>query len=1086
MISLMIDGLPVEVPEGSTLLEAARKLSINIPTLCYYQAIEPYGGCRLCLVEVTQGGRNRLTTACTAPAEAGLMVATGSPKVIQGRKMTMELLLARCPEVPEIRQMAEQQGVMATRFKKENQDCILCGKCVRVCQELMGVGAIGLVNRGSEKLVSTPFHQFSDICRTCGACEFVCPTGAISINKISTHVPKIRGSEFNMMLSSRPNIFKPFPQAVPAMPAIDAENCVHMLTGDCGACSKFCPAGAIDYEQKPRELKINVGAVIASPGFETFNARLKGEYGYGRYPNVITSLEFERFLSASGPYAGHIQRPSDAREPKKVAWIQCVGSRDASLNQDYCSYVCCMYATKQAIIAKEHLATIEPAIFFIDIRAQGKGFDRYYERAKKEHEVRYVRSLISRVTENPRTHDLQISYIDEADAFQSEDFDLVILSVGLKAHSEAREIAQALGLTTDRFGFCQNPPLNVVGTNRPGIFVSGVFQNPKDIPETVTQASGAAAEAAALLAEVRGTQVREMVFPEERSVQGEKPKVGVFVCHCGINIAGVVNVGEVSEYARSLPGVDYADHFLFTCSTDTQEKMQEVIREQQLNRVIVASCSPRTHEALFQETLRKAGLNKYLFEMANIRDQCSWVHQTDPEIATEKAKDLVRMSVARSHLLEPLYEVPFDVVQKGLVVGGGLAGLTAALNLAEQGFETYLVERTAELGGNARRVAFNLEGVPVQEYLRDLIEKVRQHPRIQVFIQAEVKEITGHIGKFRSTIKQEGRTQMVDHGAVVVATGGVEYPPEEYLYGQDPRIQTQLEFHQTLVQDPGRLRQATQVVMIQCVGSREEDHPYCSRVCCSTAVSNALKIKEISPQTQVLVLYRDMRTYAQKELFYKQAREAGVRFIRYELEQKPEVSRSGDRLSVTILDQNLKLPIRLNPDFLVLSSAIRPRPESKPLATALKIPTDADGFFLEAHIKLRPVDFANAGMFLCGLAHGPKFMEESIAQAKGAAARAATILAQKQIQVGGQVAVVDQERCVVCMTCVRTCPFGVPQVNAEGMVEISPAACQGCGNCASACPRKLIQVQHQRDDQIIAKETAIFEWLMEDAVHASL
>ena len=778
MISFRIDEQEVEAQEGWTVLETAKQYGIPIPTLCYYQAIESYGGCRLCLVEIVQGGRTRLTAACTAPAEAGLEVSTLSPKVIQGRKMTMELLLARCPEVPEIQRLAAQLGVLDTRFKKEDHDCILCGKCVRVCQELMGVGAIGMVNRGSNKLITTPFNQYSEICRTCGACEFVCPTGAISIGKISTHLPKIRGSEFNMGLSSRPNIFKPFPQAVPAMPAIDAENCVHLLTGDCGACSKFCPAGAIDYEQKPRELQIQVGAVIASPGFETFEARLKGEYGYGRYPNVITSLEFERFLSASGPYAGHIQRPSDAREPRKVAWIQCVGSRDAGLNQDYCSYVCCMYATKQAIIAKEHLATIEPAIFFIDIRAQGKGFDRYYERAKKDHEVRYVRSLISRIAENPRTHDLQISFIDETNAFQTEDFDLVILSVGLKAHSESKEMARVLGLSTDRFGFCQNPPLNTVGTNQPGIFVSGVFQNPKDIPETVTQASGAAAEAAALLAEARGTQVCEMAFPEERSVQGEPPKVGVFVCHCGINIAGVVNVGEVSDYARSLPGVDYADHFLFTCSTDTQEKMEEVIREQGLNRVIVASCSPRTHEGLFQDTLRKAGLNKYLFEMANIRDQCSWVHQADPETATDKAKDLVRMAVARSHLLEPLYEIPFAVIQKGLVVGGGLAGLTAALNLAEQGFETYLVERTSELGGNARNLAFNLEGVPVQEYLRDLIEKVGQHPRIRVFTQAEVKEITGHIGKFRSTIKQDGQPVLLDHGAVVVATGGMEYAPE--------------------------------------------------------------------------------------------------------------------------------------------------------------------------------------------------------------------------------------------------------------------------------------------------------------------
>jgi heterodisulfide reductase subunit A-like polyferredoxin len=848
------------------------------------------------------------------------------------------------------------------------------------------------------------------------------------------------------------------------------------ICSECYQCLTACKAGAIDHTMTGEDLSLSVGALVLSPGFETFDARLKGEYGYGRYPNVLTSLEFERVLSASGPFQGHVQRPSDGREPVKVAWIQCVGSRDASLNRDYCSYVCCMYATKQAIIAKEHVTSIEPTIFFIDIRAQGKGFDRYYERARNEHGVRYQRSLISRVAENPQTHNLQISYIDETNAFQSEEFDLVILSVGLQARPETRELARILGVETDRFGFCENPPFNTVGTSRPGIFAGGVFQNPKDIPETVTQASGAAAEAAALLAAARGTQISQVAYPDERAIQGEEPRIGVLVCHCGINIAGIVDVDQVTEYARSLPGVVYADHFLFTCSTDSQETMAQVIRDQGLNRVIVASCSPRTHEVLFQDTLRKAGLNKYLFEMANIRDQCSWVHQADPALATEKAKDLVRMSVARAELLEPLYEIPFNVDQRALVVGGGVAGMTAALNLADQGFETVLIEKSDSLGGVANRLAFTLEGFDVRAYLQQLQERVQGHPRIRLLTRTQLLDIQGHVGKFKSTIEQGGQRSLLEYGAVVVATGGEEYRPREYAYGRDSRIKTQLELHEILSRDPGQVAEARQVTMIQCVGSREEEHPYCSRVCCSTAVANALKIKEISPKTEVAILYRDMRTYGQKELYYKQAREAGVRFIRFEPESPPEVFLEDGRLEVRVLDQNLRMPLRIQSDYLALSAAIRPAPESKALASLLKLPLDADGFFLEAHIKLRPLDFANAGIFLCGLGHGPKSLEETIAQAKGAAARAATVLAQEQITVGGQVAVVDQERCILCMTCVRTCPYNVPQVNAEGMIEINPAACQGCGNCASACPRKLIQVQHQRDDQIIAKETALFEW----------
>jgi heterodisulfide reductase subunit A-like polyferredoxin len=840
------------------------------------------------------------------------------------------------------------------------------------------------------------------------------------------------------------------------------------ICSECYQCLEACQAGAIDHALAGEKITLQVGAVIASPGFEIFDARLKEDYGYGRYPNVLTSLEFERVLSASGPFGGHVQRPSDGREPKKVAWIQCVGSRDASINRDYCSYVCCMYATKQAIIAKEHLAGLEPTIFFIDIRAQGKGFDRYYERAKGEYGVRYIRSLISRVAQDPRTNDLQLSYIDEDNRFQTETFDLVILSVGLTPHSQSGPLAECLEIRTDRFGFCENPPLDTVGTTRPGVFVGGVFQNPKDIPETVTQASGAAAAAAALLAEARGTQIQEVFFPEERAVQAEEPRVGVFICHCGINIAGIVDVAEVAAYARTLPGVVYTDHLLFTCSTDSQENMLQLIREQGLNRVVVASCSPRTHEGLFRDTLRKAGLNKYLFEMANIRDQCSWVHQADPGIATEKAKDLVRMAVARAGFLEPLYEIPYEVDQRALVVGGGIAGMTAALNLADQGFETFLIERSDQLGGIARRIRRTLEGVDVQQYLRETIQRVVSHPFVRLFTETELLEITGTVGQFTSVFSHRGEKGTLKHGAVVVAAGGLEYRPTEYRYGEDPRILTQLELQERLFADPEALGQAGSVLMIQCVGSREEEHPYCSRVCCSTAVHNALRIKEINPRTEVVVLYRDIRTYAQKELYYKEAREAGVRFIRFEPEKRPEVDLLEGKLEVRVFDQNLKAGLLLRPDWIALSAAIRPAAESRSLAQTLKLPFDADGFFLEAHIKLRPLDFANAGMFLCGLGHGPKSLEESIAQAKGAAARAATVLAQKQTMVGGPVAEVNEELCVACLTCLRVCPFGVPRINERHFAQIDPAACRGCGNCASACPQGAIQVGHYLDEQYLA------------------
>jgi heterodisulfide reductase subunit A-like polyferredoxin len=845
------------------------------------------------------------------------------------------------------------------------------------------------------------------------------------------------------------------------------------ICSECYQCLEVCQAQAIDHAMPAQDLELNVGAVIMSPGFVPFDAHGKPEFGYGRYANVVTSLEFERINSASGPYGGHVQRPGDGKEPKRVAWIQCVGSRDASIGQDYCSYVCCMYASKQAIIAQEHVPGLDASIFFMDIRAQGKGFDRYYERAKNDHHVRYVRSMPSRLLEDPKTGDLTLQYFNDQDELVEETFDMVVLSVGLVPHPAGVELAQSIGVETDRFGFAARQGINPLATNRDGIYACGVFQAPRDIPDTVMQASGAAAEAGALLAEARGSQVSATQFPPEREVSGDEAKVGVFVCHCGINIGSVVDVPAVVDYAQKLPGVDLAEEYIFTCSTDSQEKMAQAIKERGLNRVVVASCSPRTHEPLFQETLRKAGLNPYLFEMANIRDQCSWVHQAEHDASTDKAKDLVRMSVARAGLLQPLHRFPSPVVQAALVIGGGLAGLTAAQSLAAQGFFTHLVEQESELGGLAKRLYRTLEGFDIETHLEELIDQVTHNGLIKVHLNAQVKETKGHVGAFESRLKIGEQNEVIEHGALILASGAQEYRPEEFDYAKDERILTQLEMHQALHVDEEALSGINHVVMIQCVGSRNEEHSYCSRICCSQAVANALAIKKRKPDCEVTILFRDIRTFSLKELWYQEARKKGVRFVRFDQEAPPQSQPGQYRITVRVRDSILGEELELEADRLVLSAAVRPRDDAQRLASDLKLPLDTDGFFMEAHLKLRPVDFVNAGFFLAGAAHGPKFSEEVIAQAKAAASRAATVLSQSEMMVGGEVAVVDAERCVACLTCVRTCPYGVPQVNEEGVVFIDPAACQGCGNCASACPRKLIQVQHHTDAQIMAKATAI-------------
>ncbi len=861
-----------------------------------------------------------------------------------------------------------------------------------------------------------------------------------------------------------------------AQAVAEAERCLN-----CGGCSECmqcviaCQAGAIDHSMQPRTRQLEVGAMILAPGFRPFDAGLKPEYGWGRYPNVVTSLQFERFLSATGPYDGHVLRPGDGKPPRRVAWIQCVGSRDASCGREYCSYVCCMYATKQAIIAQEHDHNIESTIFYIDLRAQGKGFDRYCERAKTDHRIRYIRAMVSRVAQDPSTQNLELSYADESGHIQTEVFDLVVLSVGLVPHPATKELAAHCAIDTDRWGFVVSPPLEQVSTSRPGAFTCGVFQSPKDIPETVGQASGAAGAAAALLAEARGTLLSKEEYPPEQEVSGAEPRIGVFICHCGINIAAVVDVAAVTDYARTLPHVVYADHYTFTCATDSLDNMREVIERENLNRIVVASCSPRTHESLFQENLRKAGLNKYLFEMANIRDQDSWVHQATPELATDKAKELVQMSVARAAILRPLDDLLFPVSQQALVVGGGLAGLTAALTIADSGYQVYLTEMGDRLGGSlARRMKRTLEGHEIQPYLEELVRRVENHPRIDWRVNTRVVDVSGSIGKFHSTLAAGDDRWEVDYGAAVIATGGVEYQPEEYLYGQDSRVLTQAEMESMLADRPQGLGSVPKVVMIQCVGSREPEHQYCSRTCCGEAIKNAITIKESNPAAQVFILYRDIRTYGLKELYYKKARDLGVQFVRFDPERKPEVEATDRGLQIKVFDQMLQAELALTADYLVLSAAIRPHPMSREIAKIFKLPFDADGFFMEAHLKLRPLDFASSGVFLCGLAHSPKFLEESLAQAKGAAGRALGVLSQEEMYVAGSVAQVNPLQCVACLTCARTCPYGVPKMDeSEGVVFIDPAACQGCGNCASACPRKAIVVNHNLDEQFIAKIGAI-------------
>jgi heterodisulfide reductase subunit A len=960
-------------------------------------------------------------------------------------------------------------GVMAQLDKTfPTNDCAMCIMSPKLVESGRHLNIRILANAEVEALeggpgrfgvtlTKKPRYIRPDRCTGCGDCAKHCPVSAIDT--------------YNEKLNKRAAIYLKYPQAVPKVFLIDREQCI-----GCGLCERVCLAKAVNYTDSQVQEKIEVGSIILAPGYEVFDPHLRPEFGYGVYPNVVTSIEFERVLSASGPYRGHLLRPSDGTIPERIAFIQCVGSRDTNCGNEYCSSVCCMYATKEAIIAKEHVPFVQPTIFYMDVRAHGKGFDAYYERAKAEYGIRFIHCMISKVREQFKTKNLLLSYLNQDGRVEEEEFDLVVLSVGLVPSRRTVEMAKRMGVELDASGFCKTRPFQPTSTSKSGIFVCGAFQAPKDIPETVAQASGAAAAASEILSKVRGTLVTRKEYPVEREVQEEEPRIGVFVCRCGNNIGGVIDVPAVKEYAASLGAVVFADENLYTCSQDTQEKLKKAIEEHKLNRVIVASCSPRTHEPLFRETIREAGLNRYLFEMANIRDHCSWVHMHEKEDATSKARDLVRMAIANARLIRPLEQLTKGVIKRGLVIGGGLAGMTAALGLAEQGFEAVLVEKENELGGNLRFLKTTLDGKDIPEYLEQLKARVTQNLRIQAFTNAVVTDFSGYVGNFKTSLMVgPGRfTREVEHGIAIVATGGEELKPREYLYGEDKRVLTQLELEGLLAADGRKAGEWKKVVMIQCVGSRDEERPYCSRVCCAEAVKNALKIKQLNPQAQVYILYRDMRTYGLTEPYYAKARGEGILFVKYEPEGKPEVKRAGESLWVSFLDPILKERIELQPDLLVLSAATVPS-ETSELARMLKVPRTAEGFFLEAHMKLRPVDFASEGIYLCGVAHSPKTIEESLSQASAAVARACTVLSKDQIQVGGVIAVVDSKKCAACLTCVRVCPYEVPVINVDGVAEIERVKCQGCGTCVAECPGRAIELMHFREAQLEAKSRALME-----------
>jgi len=760
-------------------------------------------------------------------------------------------------------------------------------------------------------------------------------------------------------------------------------------------------------------------------------------------------------------------------------------------------------------------------IFMMDERAFNKEYNAYFHRSCEEYGVEYTRCRISNLWEDPQTHDLILHYPDEQGRMKEDRFNMVVLSVGVQPPAGAEELARQLGFDLNEYGFCETDKFSPLETSQPGIYVCGAFATPKEIAETIIDAAGAAGDVMRMFHDQLGglPSSREYPFlsgvlslskgwgdfPPERDVSGEPARVGVFVCRCHPTIGGVVDIERLVARAREYPHVVHTAEIGYGCFPEGLAAIKEAVATHHLNRVVVTGCSHRTHESLFQRTVREAGLNSYLLEMANIREHCAWVHPHEPERATRKAMELVRMAVGRVSTLQPVYKSAVQPVRRALIIGGGVSGMSAALAIADAGFDVALVERADALGGNLNNIQYVAERYNPRRLLRDLVNRVRGHERITVYTRTEVVKHTGYMGAYQAVLRRrppslppkarpevapltgrrvrgdEREGETISHGVTIVATGGQEAQGTRYLLGQHPKVITQMELEEAIAYRLDEIAELKDVVMIQCVRPEGAQYDYCSRICCTSTIKNAVRIKVANPDCRVTVLFKDIITYGFREQYYTEARRRGVLFVRYTDESEPIVERLNGGLRVTVQEPMLRRPMLLEPDLLVLSMAIEPSEGAVELAELLEVPLSHEGFFLEAHIKMRPMDFMEEGIFICGMAHYPKFIEECISHALATAGRATTILSKQPFYVGGPIAVVDQDKCVGCLTCVRTCPFHIPKIDSSvvgvgnfvGAAYIEPTLCHGCGTCTSECPATAIQLVNYTDTQIMVPEAPV-------------
>ncbi len=914
----------------------------------------------------------------------------------------------------------------------------------------------------SVDVLRKPRYVDEEKCTGCGICLETCPVKDID-------------DEFDEGLGQRRAIYMPFPQAVPRVATIDSSHCLKLTEGKCGVCYKKCPSEAINYKDRPEKVTLDVCSIIVTTGFDLMSEGIPERYALGRAENVITSLQYERMLNASGPTSGQIVRPSDGESPSKIGFVLCAGSRDTNC-RDYCSRVCCMYASKDAELTREHLPDSEVFVFHNDLRVVGKGHEEFLNRTSRSPHIKRISEFPGGVEET-QTNDLLLRYYNpDTDGIQEGVFDLLVLFTPIVPSEGAQELAEVLGIEVGNEGFVTVDESDHAATTRDGIFVAGCASGPNDISISVAEATAAAASAAnrcstGQIQEEAGDAVEEIVVSS-----GDPPRIGVYVCSCGVNIGGVVDVDSVVDYVSTLPDVAHVRKCMYACSQDNQNLIQQDILDKDLNRILIGACSPRSHLELFRDTCSEVGLNRNLVEFVSLREMDSWVHQEEPEKATEKAKDIIRMGTASARYSEPRELMEDEVAPAALVIGGGIAGMSAALTISTKGFSVVLVEKASDLGGSARKRALeDLRGVVPQELASKMADEVRSRENIEAMTSTDIIGISGSVGNFTVQFKgREASSETLDRrievfGTIVLATGAKDLDTSRYYnYQKSDRIIDQVELERRLAQG---LEDPDTVVQILCVGCRNEEREYCSLICCENAVKDMIRLKEASPSTQIYCLYRDMRVSGLQEKHYTRARDLGINFVRYDPDQPPIVDTAGG-LEVKVRDIVTYDNLMITPDLVVLSTALVPGDDNHRLSEMLKVPLGENGFFLEAHPKLRPVDFSTDGVYVAGTAHGPKNISESVSQGMAAASRAMIPMIKGSVLQEPTTAFVDSEMCTGCARCVEACPYGAMGMKVSEfkvLAEVNQLQCKGCGKCAVACPSRAISIFNFTNDQIIAQ-----------------